>query len=69
MWSTMPVLSAGNKEINIWQFWFLHLSENNEDHHTVKHSMKTSIAPEDGQDTWAAESNDLGLINLGILKY
>jgi len=31
--------------------------------------MKTSIAPEDGQDTWAAELNGLGLINLSILKY
>lgn len=31
--------------------------------------MKTSIAPEDGQDTWAAELNDVGLINLGILRY
>lgn len=31
--------------------------------------MKASIAPEDGQDTWAAELNDVGLINLGILRY
>ena len=58
-----------NKEINIWQFWFLHLSEDNEDYHTIKLSMKTSIAPEDGPDTWAAELNGFGLINLSILKY